>query len=147
MQQSGAAQGCGCTLLPLMGVLFFQGECAGWLSPTSGRGVREDGRYSASGWGAVSESPHNASGKEGSEKVWGGCFLLVITTHSVWVGSLPVLSWAPVISTTLRDCVVLWRWRDLIEPWRALVLSVSCVLLWLTAVVCGLCVMIWKGQF
>lgn len=85
MRQRGAARGRGCILLPLVGVLFFQGECADWLSPTSGGGGgREDGRYSASGWGAVTESPHNASGKEGRKwEVWGGCFLLVITTHSV----------------------------------------------------------------
>uniref|UniRef100_A0A8C0JM82 Uncharacterized protein n=1 Tax=Canis lupus dingo TaxID=286419 RepID=A0A8C0JM82_CANLU len=33
MQQSGAAGGRGCALLPLLGVLFFQGESSGWRPP------------------------------------------------------------------------------------------------------------------
>uniref|UniRef100_A0A8C4LBW9 Secreted protein n=1 Tax=Equus asinus asinus TaxID=83772 RepID=A0A8C4LBW9_EQUAS len=75
MQQSGAAGGRGCALFPLLAVLFFQGECAGWLCPTSGRGGGK-GRWSLFRFrvGGLRKAPTSLLGR----KEAGGCQEVVV---------------------------------------------------------------------
>lgn len=84
MQQSGAAGGCGYALFPLLGILFFQGECAGWLCPTSVWGG--EGRWSLFRFrvmGGVSEKPPQTFWEGRKREGGGGGCSHVITAHSV----------------------------------------------------------------
>lgn len=88
---------------------------------TSGRGLREDGRFSGSGGGSE-ESPHWASGKEGSKREAVAGDVLGITTH--WAESVasqcfpePLRARPPCVTLILR------RGGDLIETRRALTLG------------------------
>ena len=76
-------------------------EPAAGSTYTSGRGLREDGRFSGSG-GGLRKAPTELLGrKEGSGRQWGGY------SHNYHplsgVGGFSVFSQAPESSTTLRD--------------------------------------------
>lgn len=83
MQHSGAAGARSYILFPLLGVLF-QGECAGWLWPTSGWGrLGKMVALPVPGEGGLRKAPTKLLGRKEAACVGRMLFFFVITTHSV----------------------------------------------------------------